>query len=192
MRAFDKNKSGEARVFFALWPKASTQKALQALTIEYRPKCKARAVKAAHQHMTLQFIEKVARNRLPQLIQAAGNISAPAFGFTLDQLTFWSRSQIACVTMSEKAPALNQLVNALKQQLTQANIVFKDQAFVPHVTLLRKVENRLAKQTIQPIDWWADAFVLVESTLTRHGPHYQILHQWPLPQVSKTNTKPPQ
>jgi 2'-5' RNA ligase len=178
--------SNIARVFFALWPQASVQQALHTLAIEYRPRCKARAMRADTLHMTLQFMGEVERTRLPQLIQAAGKVSVPPFGFILRRLSFWPQNRIAYATLLAFVPALNQLVTALKQQLVAAGFLFENYEFIPHVTLLRQIENVLEPQAITPIEWWADSFVLVESTVTDKGSRYQILHKWSLhPVITK-------
>ena len=109
----------------------------------------------------------------------------PPFGFKLDKLSFWPQSQIACATLAANVPALDQLVAALKQQLAAEGFLFESYAFIPHVTLLRNVENVLESQAIQPIDWWVDSFVLAESTVTDQGSRYQILQDWPLPPITR-------
>jgi 2'-5' RNA ligase len=178
--------SNTARIFFALWPEASVRQALYALTTQYKPQCKGRVIDADALHMTLQFMGEVERTRLPQLIQTAGKVSVPPFGFILDRLSFWPHNRIAYVTLLTFVPALDKLVASLKQELAAANFQLKNDEFVPHVTLLRNVEDVLEPQTIMPIEWWVDSFVLVESTVTDRGPHYQILQKWPLhPVITK-------
>jgi len=176
-------KSSKARVFFALWPEASVQRELHTLTTKFKPQCKGRAMRADTLHMTLQFMGEVERTRLPQLIQAAGKVSVPPFGFILNRLSFWKHNRIAYATLVAFVPALDVLVTALKLELAAAGFQLKNEEFVPHVTLLRNVEHVLDPQTITPIEWWADSFVLVESTVTDQGSRYQILHQWPLHSV---------
>lgn len=181
-----KTNSNKARVFFALWPDASVQQALHTLAVEYRSRCKARAMRAEGLHMTLQFMGEVEHARLPQLIQAAGKVSAVPFGFNLERLSFWKHNRIAYAAPPGNVPALSQLVTALKQELAAAGFLLKNEEFVPHVTLLRQVEHALEPQAIMPIAWQADAFVLVESTVTDKGSRYQILHRWPLhPMITK-------
>lgn len=169
-----------ARVFFALWPEASVQQALHTLAVAYRPRCKARAMRADTLHMTLQFMGEVERARLPQLMLAAGKVSAAPLGFDLERILFWKHNRIAYAAPPDDVPALSQLVTTLKQELAAAGFLLKSEAFVPHVTLLRNVEYVLEPQAITPIAWRADSFVLVESSITDKGSHYQILRKWPL------------
>ena len=179
-------KSNTARIFFALWPEASARQALYGLTAQYKPQCKGRAIAADALHMTLQFMGEVGRTRLPQLIQTAGKVSVPPFGFILDRLSFWPHNRIAYATLLSFVPALHQLVASLKQELATAGFLLKNDDFIPHVTLLRQIENVLESQAITPIEWWADSFVLIESVVTDKGARYRILHQWPLhPVITK-------
>jgi len=179
-------KSNTARIFFALWPEESVRQALHRLTKEYKPQCKGRAINEDGLHITLQFMGEVEYTRLPLLIQTAGKVSAPPFGFILNRLSFWPKNRMAYATLLTFVPALDQLVTALKHQLTAAGFLIKNDEFIPHVTLLRQIENVLESQAITPIEWWADSFVLVESTVTDKGSRYQILHKWPLhPVITK-------
>jgi len=179
-------KSSTVCVFFALWPEATVRKALQMLTTEYKSQCTGRAINADDLHMTLQFMGEVERTRLPQLIQTTGKVSMPPFGFILNRLSFWPQNRIAYATLLTFVPALDQLVTALKRELSAAGFQLKKGEFIPHVTLLRQIENILESQAITPIEWWADSFVLVESTVTDQGSRYQLLHKWHLhPVITK-------
>ena len=172
--------SGVARVFFALWPEALVRLALHTLATEYQLRCEARAMRAETLHMTLLFLGEVERARLPQLMQAADSVSVPPFGFVLERLSFWPHNRIANATSLAEVLALNQLVTALKQKLVAADFLFENHEFNPHVTLLRHVGHVLESQTITPIMWWLDSFVLVESIMTDQGVRYQALQNWPL------------
>lgn len=170
-----------ARVFFALWPDALVQQALYALAMEYQPLCAARAMGEETLHMTLLFLGGIERVRLPQLMEAAGKISAPPFGFALEQLLFWPHNRIAYAASATEVPALHQLVTALQQAVVAAGFPVGNLAFKPHITLLRHVEQALESQTITtPVMWQVDSFVLVESVMTAQGTGYQILQKWPL------------
>lgn len=179
--------SSEARVFFALWPEARIKRALHTLALEYQSRCKGRAMRADTMHMTLLFLGGVERIRLPQLMQAAGKISVPAFGFTLEKLSFWLHNRIAYAAPLAEVPTLSQLVMALQQELIATGFLSETHDFNPHVTLLRHVGHALESQTIAPMVWKADSFVLVESVMTDRGTHYQILRKWPLHQLKVNN-----
>lgn len=113
-------------------------------------------------------------------MQAAGSVSVPPFGFGMERLSFWPHNQIAYATSLAEVLALNQLVTALQQKLVAAGFLFDHCEFNPNVTLLRHVGHVLESQTITPIMWWVDSFVLVESVTTDQGVRYQALQNWPL------------
>jgi 2'-5' RNA ligase len=54
------------------------------------------------------------------------------------------------------------------------------QEFRPHVTLARDVPRMRSIETIRPIEWRVDDFVLVESNMTKTGSEYSVLERWPL------------
>jgi 2'-5' RNA ligase len=172
--------SSVARVFFALWPEALARNALHTLAMEYQSRCEARAMGADTLHMTLLFLGEIERAYLPQLIQTADKVSAPAFGFILERLSFWQHNRIAYASPLVEVPTLDQLVTALQQELTAAGFLFDNHELNPHVTLLRHVGHILEPQVIVPIMWWVDSFVLVESVMTDRGVSYQVLQKWPL------------
>lgn len=169
-----------ARVFFALWPQASVQRELHALGAGYRLICDARAMRLETLHMTLLFLGEVSRTHFPQLMQAAAKIAIPSFSIELNQLSFWQHNRLAYATLQGETKLLVQLASALRQELIATGIPFKNHAFVPHVTLLRNVRRILELQSIKPITWRVDSFVLVESVKTAHGISYQIVKKWPL------------
>ena len=169
-----------ARVFFALWPEMSVRRELHALAKEYQLQCDARAMRADTLHMTLLFLGEVERVQLPQLLQAASKVTVPPFGIELNALSFWQHNRIAYATALGETGKLDQLAAMLRQQLITDGFLFKNDGFVPHVTLMRRVGHILESQKITPIMWWVDSFVLVESATTNQGSHYQILQKWPL------------
>lgn len=172
--------SSVARVFFALWPEASVRRGLHTLATEYQPRCEARAMRADGLHMTLLFLGEVERAHLPQLMQAAGQVSVPPFEFVLERLSFWPHNRIGYAAPLAEVPALDQLITALQQGLAAAGFPIENREFKPHVTLLRHVGHVLESQAITPIMWRVDSFVLVESVMTDRGVRYQILQRWPL------------
>ena len=142
-------------------------------------------------HMTLLFLGEVERTRLLQLMQTADKVSVPPFGFVLERLSFWQHNRIAYATTVVEAPTLHQLAAALQQELLAAGFLFENYKFTPHVTLLRNVRHVVESQTIAPITWLADSFVLVESVMTDQGVHYHVLQKWRLPPFDQTSSVEP-
>lgn len=172
--------SSEARVFFALWPETSVRQTLHTLAREYQSQCEARTTGVDTLHMTLLFLGGIERECLPQLMQAAGQVSLPPFRFVLERLSFWLHNRIAYASPLEEVPALNQLAKALQKELIASGFLYENYEFIPHVTLLRHVGHVLESQAITPITWWVNSFVLVESVMTNLGTNYHVLKKWPL------------
>lgn len=179
--------SGVARVFFALWPESSVQRALHTLAMEYQSHCNARAMRADTLHMTLLFLGEIERARLPQLMQAASRVSALPLELVLEKFSFWQHSRIAYAAPLADVSALHQLFTALQQQLLTAGFPCENYEFKPHVTLLRRVGHVLDSQIIKPIIWRVDSFVLVESVMADQGISYQALQKWPLSPATDQN-----
>jgi len=178
--------SDQIRVFFALWPTPEIQRKLHAVAKTHQATYDARIMRTETLHMTLQFIGNIRRGQLAQLIKAADQVSGiTPFKFELDKLACWKHNRIAYATLTNDEPALDAIALKLQQALAAEGVVLDSAKFSPHVTLLRNVAHIqppqiLAPQTITPIPWQVNAFVLVESLLSSNGAHYKILKEWPL------------
>ncbi|HSG92756.1 MAG TPA: RNA 2',3'-cyclic phosphodiesterase [Methylotenera sp.] len=169
-----------ARVFFALWPKATIQRRLHGVAKEYQAKCNARVMRADTLHMTLQFIGNIKRSQLPKLITAADKVSAPPpFKLKLNKLSFWKHNRIGYATLTVSEPPLDKLAATMQYELANEGFIADSAKFSPHVTLLRNVEHILAAQNFMPVTWQVDSFVLVESVTIQQRTQYRILREWP-------------
>jgi 2'-5' RNA ligase len=169
-----------ARVFFALWPSADLRQGLQRVAEAYALPCAARVMSAERLHLTLLYIGEVERARLTTLMQAGGAVSALPFWLVIDRLACWQHNQIAYATTQQPLWALDDLVAALKHAVEAAGFSLAAAEFHAHITLLRKVQYVIEPQNMQPLRWWVDSFVLVESVGVAAELCYQILALWPL------------
>lgn len=169
-----------ARVFFALWPSADLQQALHNVAQTYALPCVARVVSAERLHLTLLYIGEVERARLAALLQAAGRVPASPFWLVIDRLACWQHNKIGYATAQQPPWPLADLVAALEHTVVLAGFSLAAAEFLAHITLLRKVQYVIEPQNMQPLRWWVDSFVLVESAGTGADLHYKILAQWPL------------
>lgn len=169
-----------ARVFFALWPGADMRQALHAVAEGYALPCAARVMRAEGLHLTLLYIGEVELSRLAALLQAAATVSTAAFWLEISQLKFWQHNKIGYATARHVALPLTRLVVALAHAVQAAGFPLAASEFQAHITLLRKVQHGFAPQTISPLCWWVDSFVLIESVGTGEDLRYEILAQWPL------------
>ncbi len=168
------------RLFFALWPDA----ALQAVLAERLPPLAA-AVRGRPQrpdqwHLTLEFLGGVRADRVPAVEQAAAAVEGRRFGICFDQVEYWRRSQVLCLSASTVPEPLSGLVAALRSALSARGFDPERREFRPHLTLARKVSRAPRKRPIEPLDWPASEFVLTESETGPAGSRYTVRRRWPL------------
>lgn len=170
------------RVFFALWPEAPVNAALDAAAGKLHELRCGRRTRPDTLHLTLVFIGDIDANWLPELIAAAEDIAVPRFEVLFDRTDCWRHNQIAHLGVSRMPPALLELVKQLESRLTASAIPFDRRPYVPHITLLRKADcnPKMANPALEPIRWPARDFVLVSSSLRSGGALYEQLGRWPL------------
>jgi 2'-5' RNA ligase len=167
-------------LFFALWPEASVQAALGALSREAQTHSGGRAIAQENIHLTLFFVGGFDRARIQTLEQAAASAHGEAFSLVLDRLGYWRHNRIVWAGARECPAELAKLASTLSAALAQAGVHGEDRPYVPHVTLLRNAERRPPHTTIQPCSWRVNDFVLMESISAGGGVRYQPLALWPL------------
>ena len=170
--------SDTRRLFFALWPDEPVRKQLDAVARQYRP-AKSRAIPRTNLHATLIFLGSMPETLLPDIVRAGALIQPRTFTLTLQHLQVWRKPQVLCLCPECVPTALQQLHDELAAALHFHEISFDERSYRPHVTLARKVRQRVAvSQLPEAIDWPFSGFSLVESVSMERGVHYQPLHQW--------------
>jgi 2'-5' RNA ligase len=172
-----------ARVFFALWPPAAGAERLGGIARATAAAHGGRATRAETIHLTLAFVGDVAEASLPALVDAAAGVRGQPFDLCLDRLGFWTHNRLCWAGASAPPAALAELAHGLRAALHAAGFAVERErgAFVPHVTLVRKVGTAVPAQPIRPaVAWPCAAFVLVRSRLSAGGSAYQELHEFPL------------
>ena len=164
------------RLFFALWPNNETRKKIDKIN-QSISSAGLKRVKCDNLHVTLVFLGNVDAESETMIRQRMKKISAQPFTIQFDQLSFWRKPRILCLTTQQYDQQLLILVDALKQELEQCGMVMEDRPYKPHITLARKA-LRLIDMDIKPIKWQAHSFCLVESLSTPDGVHYQVLQRW--------------
>ena len=165
------------RLFFALWPDADTQAALDRTGKWLHKHWEGRRMRPETLHLTLVFLGSVAASRLDALRELAVLVRAEAFALHLDQAGCWGHNRVGWLGAGESPPALATLLADLESRLESSQFRFDKRAFVPHITLLRKVRCAEAPACL-PVDWPVDRFVLVESQSTDSGVQYRIVGEW--------------
>src|SRR5437879_4955539 len=105
------------RLFFALWPDASTADALATLAQQVAAESGGRPVAPGNVHVTLAFLGDQPRRIARELSAAAARISAPAFDLVFDRVDCWRKSAIAWAGAQSVPEPLIELHWALTRSL---------------------------------------------------------------------------
>ena len=166
------------RLFFALWPANETRKQIDIINQSLCVK-RLKKVKYDNFHVTLVFLGNVSAESEALIRQRMKNISTQAFTISFDQLSFWRKPGLLCLTTQPYNQPLFILVNALKRELGQCGMTLEDRPYKPHISLARKA-HRPIDIDIPPIEWQVKSFGLVESLSTPEGVYYRVVQTWGL------------
>ncbi|OGV71289.1 MAG: 2'-5' RNA ligase [Methylophilales bacterium RIFCSPHIGHO2_02_FULL_57_10] len=166
------------RLFFALCPDTSVRDALHRLAKKRQLELGGRVMPAETLHLTLLFLGETPVEHLPELECAASTVHAPVFNFVIERFAGWRHNGIGYAAPAQAPDELFSLVKQLRACVAEAAFSFDQRAFVPHVTLLRKVEQESPMQPIKPLIWTVREFVLVKSVPDVEGRCYETLGRW--------------
>jgi RNA 2',3'-cyclic 3'-phosphodiesterase len=167
------------RLFFALWPTEALRDELVKTVEPLLEGKKARRIRPDNFHITLAFLGAVQARKLPSIMEAASGLDGEPLELRLEKIEAWPGSHVLCLTPGQCAP-LSDLVERLRRNLLAHQVELDQKDFRPHVTVAREWRDRSIEGAIEPIEWSANEFVLVESENTREGSRYQIIGRWPL------------
>jgi len=169
------------RLFFALWPEASANPALAAAVRLLKPTLSARWIRPQNLHITLAFLGEVEAGRLQAAKTAADAAHAEGFELALDQIEWWRKPQILCLTPSAACPALERLAAGLAAQLQTEGFKLDKRPFRAHLSLARDAACPPGQSQLeQAVAWRSSAFALVESRQDGRGSCYTTIQSWPL------------
>jgi RNA 2',3'-cyclic 3'-phosphodiesterase len=159
------------RLFYALWPDATTRTAL----LQLQSSMRGRKSPYENLHITLAFLGSQPPALLPVLKDILAHLPAAAMTLTLDQIGYFNRNRIAWIGMHMMPPPLIALQRNLEQALARHDVVFDHAArFKPHITLVR--DALLPPDIVfTPITWHANQVTLVQSVTRPEGSTYTIL-----------------
>lgn len=165
------------RLFYALWPDASTRSALQRL--QKALPLSGRLVSAENLHLTLAFLGDQPEAQLPTLKRVLTQLPCPVqqleLTLNLNLLGYFRGSRIAWLGMQSPPDTLMNLQANLAQMLKREGIVYSPGGkFTPHVSLARKSAS-LPQTGFAPIEWQAMQLVLVRSVLLAEGSRYEVI-----------------
>ena len=129
-------------------------------------------------HITLVFLGNVDAASELLIKHSATGISANPFVLTFDQLSYWSRPKVLCLTCSRTLDEAEMLVAALTMEVASCGLQTETRPYKPHITLSRHAWH-LPDINFEPIIWRAESFCLVESCSGPGGVNYKVRRQWP-------------
>ena len=166
-----------SRLFFALWPDDQTRQELTGLNCSIEAKG-FRPIQLHNIHVTLVFLGQVDEAFELLLKQSVSEMSTSPFVLTFDQLSYWSRPKVLCLTCSQRVGEVEVLVAALNREVEHCGLQTDTRPYQPHITLARHAKY-LPEMHFKPIVWRADSFCLVESCSEPGGVNYKVRQQWP-------------
>jgi 2'-5' RNA ligase len=140
-------------------------------------------------HLTLRFIGEVERPIANDITVELERVRSPAFSLSVVGVgKFEQRNGGALwAGVQPKAPAAA-LAAKVERAVQQAGLEPEHRAFMPHITLARwnrrnaeAVDAFLRRNAdLRSEPFRIDRFILFESRLSRHGPHYEEIAEFPL------------
>ncbi|PPD03044.1 MAG: RNA 2',3'-cyclic phosphodiesterase [Methylobacter sp.] len=164
------------RLFFALWPDENTRQALTTLS-ELLVKKGVKPVTPENLHVTLAFLGQVNAEQAQFLLEHANGVHCKPVQLCFDQLSYWKKPRVLCLSARETPVALAELARDLSGLGLACGLEMDGRPYVPHVTLAKKVSKALVLE-FEPIDWLANAFVLAESVSQPGGVRYEPVKRW--------------
>jgi 2'-5' RNA ligase len=168
------------RLFFALWPDATTRECLTQALRGIVP-AQARATHSNDLHLTLVFLGSLDASTQHCAEQAAALVRVEPFTLTLDKLGHWPGPRILWLGAAHCPDALLELVTGLHRALQPCKIKPDERPYQPHLTFARKVHAAAALPALSaPIEWRVSSFALAESQPRSDGARYRVLTTRPL------------
>lgn len=155
------NSRPHRRLFFAVWPSPEIRAGIVRRR-ELIDGLSRRRVPDHNLHLTLLFLGDQPADRVPEIVDAAGELRASAFDLLLDRFGWFARARVAW--LGGPAPAGGKaLAAALTARMDALELAFERRPWAPHVTLFRKVSGRPQLPAVKPLDWPVSRFVLIGS-----------------------------
>lgn len=168
------------RLFFALWPDATTRERIAAAARALSLDAGARAVPGENYHATLAFIGEVPATALPSICDLGAALRSPRLELSFDAYEYWPKPEVVVVAARTIPPPLQRLWQALHAALNERGWALETKRLRPHITVARNVVQAPVLQQMAPFDWPADTFSLVRSDTGGPRSIYTVQDTWPL------------
>jgi 2'-5' RNA ligase len=152
-----------ARLFFGIWPDDAAIERLSAQAAVLAKALGGRAVPPEKIHLTLAFLGKVPDERVAEAMLVRARMAA--FPLSVDFVGSFRGARVAWAGIEPAPEPLGTLYHLLAAELAERGFTLEDRRFVPHLTLVRKIERLQPRSPIEPIRWTARAVKLMRSDL---------------------------
>jgi 2'-5' RNA ligase len=139
-------------------------------------------------NLTLKFIGDVDESKVPELIERLNNISFDKFDVNFSGIGFSPNENSPRIIWFalESKDVLTKLVRDI-EEATKGFGIAQDKTFIPHVTIARvkniidrKEFNKIVDGISVPTEpFTLSKFKLIKSTLTKDGPVYDVIKEFP-------------
>ena len=150
----------------------------------------AKWVERDNLHLTLTFIGEINEAVAEDIDEALESIRAPRFSLKLQGTgSFATRGEPSTLWAGvANNPPLHHLKDKIDRSLQKYGFAFDKRKYAPHVTLARLKNVDAAKiagfmqqhNLFSTEEFEIDEFTLFRSRLTKHGPAYEALKEYPL------------
>ena len=162
--------------FFALMPDNATAEALHqhARAFTEHTSCKPRPSEKLH--LTLAYLGRLSSIELNNIKNIKSLYPIAPFELKITEAHHWPEMNITYLAPSISSEPLEKLHDFLNQHILKQGFKPERRAFIPHITLARHDSQALTSHRIEPIQWFAHEFCLVQSISSQ----YRIIQRWPL------------
>lgn len=165
------------RVFFALWPDNRQREQLRDVIGAVAKTVEGKMVERRNWHITLAFIGAFPEDRIPYLMERAGEIHVRPFGLNFDRLEYWPRPRVASLSAASVPEELQELVDSLNQVISDLGLTPEDRNYRPHITVVRNARSFTTERLSQRVRTQWSSFELMESASGPGGVSYTPLKQ---------------
>lgn len=171
-------RSGKRRLFFALWPDDDLRtRIVRATRAEVRG-TGGKPTPPGNLHMTLHFLGPTPEELIYPLIERVSALPLDPFELTLEQYGYWQGARTLWLGPNETPLPLAELAGDIGRISHELGLPRNRRAFIPHMTLARKVNRLTPREPPRPLHWPINEFVLVESVLGGRHSRYTILEHF--------------